>query len=59
MSEPFSPSEIEQTENALEPRREPVFNLPPVVLAVIGICVAVQLIRWGLHSCSLHWSIRL
>jgi membrane associated rhomboid family serine protease len=45
MSEPVSPSEIEHTENALEPRREPVFNLPPVVLAVIGICVAVQLIQ--------------
>ena len=45
MSEPFSPSEIEQTEDAPEPRREPVFNLPPVVLAVIGICVVIYLIQ--------------
>ncbi|TGS90070.1 rhomboid family intramembrane serine protease, partial [Mesorhizobium sp. M8A.F.Ca.ET.213.01.1.1] len=45
MSEPVSPSEIEQTDDAPEPRREPIFNLPPVVLAVIGICVVVHLIR--------------
>ncbi|MDX8537368.1 rhomboid family intramembrane serine protease [Mesorhizobium abyssinicae] len=45
MSEPVSPSEIEQTDDAPEPRREPMFNLPPVVLAVIGICVVVHLIR--------------
>lgn len=49
MSEPVSPSDIEQGEPAgrepEERRREPVFNLPPVVLAVIGICVAVHLIR--------------
>jgi len=43
MSEPVSPSEPEQTDDAPEPRREPVFNLPPVVLAVIGICVIVYL----------------
>ena len=45
MSEPVSPSETELAEPAPEPRREPVFNLPPVVLAVIGICVVVHLIR--------------
>ncbi|CCV13441.1 rhomboid family intramembrane serine protease [Mesorhizobium sp. STM 4661] len=47
MSEPLSPSDIEQGEprEPEEQRREPVFNLPPVVLAVIGICVAVHLIR--------------
>lgn len=45
MSEPVSPSEIEQQGDAPEPRREPVFNLPPVVLAVIGICIAVHLVR--------------
>lgn len=45
MSEPVSPSEIEQTQREPEPRREPVFNLPPIVLAVIGICVAVYLLQ--------------
>ncbi|TIT20268.1 MAG: rhomboid family intramembrane serine protease [Mesorhizobium sp.] len=49
MSDPESPSEIEQGEGgpvAREPeRREPVFNLPPVVLAVIGICVGVFLMQ--------------
>ena len=27
------------------PRREPVFNMPPVVLAVIGVCVAVFVLQ--------------
>jgi membrane associated rhomboid family serine protease len=45
MSEPAGPLETEQTEEAPPPRREPVFNLPPVVLAVIGICVAVFLLQ--------------
>lgn len=47
MSEPVSPSDIEQGEprEPEEQRREPVFNLPPIVLAVIGICVAVYLIQ--------------
>ena len=45
MSEPVSPSEIEQTDREPERRREPVFNLPPVVLAVIGICVIVYLLQ--------------
>lgn len=45
MSEPVSPSETELAEPAPEPRREPVFNLPPVVLAVIGVCAIVHLIR--------------
>jgi membrane associated rhomboid family serine protease len=50
MSEPASPSEIEQGEGdpvgrEPESRREPVFNLPPVVLAVIGICVVVYLVQ--------------
>lgn len=45
MSEPVSPSEIELAEPPPEPRREPVFNLPPVVLAVIGICAAVFLLQ--------------
>lgn len=45
MSEPVSPSEIEHTQREPEPRREPVFNLPPVVLAVIAICVAIYLLQ--------------
>ena len=45
MNEPVSPPEMEQTVREPEPRREPVFNLPPVVLAVIGICVVVYLLQ--------------
>ncbi|RVB97353.1 rhomboid family intramembrane serine protease, partial [Mesorhizobium sp. M7A.F.Ca.AU.002.06.1.1] len=45
MSEPVIPSEADPVEGAPEPRREPVFNLPPVVLAVIGICVVVYLLQ--------------
>jgi membrane associated rhomboid family serine protease len=45
MSEPVNPSQIEPIEDAPEPRREPVFNLPPVVLTVIGICVVVYLLQ--------------
>ncbi|OHV63687.1 rhomboid family intramembrane serine protease [Mesorhizobium sp. LCM 4577] len=47
MSEPVSPTENEPLpdEASEPPRREPVFNLPPAVLAVIGICVAVHLVR--------------
>ena len=45
MSEPVSPSEVEPTEPMPEPRREPVFNLPPIILAVIGICAAVFLVE--------------
>ncbi len=53
MSEPVSPTETEPLpEEAPEPRRrEPVFNLPPVVLAVIGICAAVYLLQqYGLNE---------
>ncbi|QPC93326.1 rhomboid family intramembrane serine protease [Mesorhizobium sp. INR15] len=45
MSEPVSPSEIEPIEDVPEQRREPVFNLPLVVLAVIVACVVVHLLR--------------
>ncbi|MER8374222.1 rhomboid family intramembrane serine protease [Mesorhizobium sp. M1406] len=45
MSEPVTPPEDDLVEGSPEPRREPVFNLPPVVLAVIGICVAVYLLQ--------------
>ncbi|MDX8440069.1 rhomboid family intramembrane serine protease [Mesorhizobium australafricanum] len=47
MSEPVSPTEAEPPpDEASEPRRrEPVFNLPPVVLAVIAICAIVYLLQ--------------
>lgn len=46
MSEPVTPPEDEpQPQEAEEQRREPVFNLPPVVLAVIGICALVYLVQ--------------
>ncbi|WP_095090720.1 rhomboid family intramembrane serine protease [Mesorhizobium sophorae] len=45
MSEPEGPSEIEPIEDGPEQRREPVFNLPPVVLAVMGICAVVYLLQ--------------
>ena len=46
MSEQSGPTEPEpQPDEAPEPRREPVFNLPPVVLAVIGICAVVYLLQ--------------
>jgi membrane associated rhomboid family serine protease len=34
----------EQPAETRRPRPEPVFNLPPVVVALIGICVAVHLV---------------
>ncbi|TIQ30606.1 MAG: rhomboid family intramembrane serine protease [Mesorhizobium sp.] len=47
MNEPVGPTEPEPRpdEEAPEPRREPVFNLPPVVLAVIAICAIVFLLQ--------------
>ncbi|MER9854490.1 MULTISPECIES: rhomboid family intramembrane serine protease [unclassified Mesorhizobium] len=45
MNEPVNPSDTEQMDDAQRRRREPVFNLPPVVLAVIGICVVVYLLQ--------------
>ncbi|TIU05926.1 MAG: rhomboid family intramembrane serine protease, partial [Mesorhizobium sp.] len=47
MSEPVTPteSELQPDDEAPEPRREPVFNLPPVVLAVMGICAIVFLLE--------------
>ncbi|RRI00910.1 rhomboid family intramembrane serine protease [Mesorhizobium tamadayense] len=47
MSEPTGPTESEPRpdEEAPEPRREPVFNLPPVVLAAIAICAIVFLLQ--------------
>jgi membrane associated rhomboid family serine protease len=46
MSEQPGPTEPEpQLDETPQPRREPVFNLPPVVLAVIGICAVVYLLQ--------------
>jgi membrane associated rhomboid family serine protease len=45
MSEPVTPSEVDPVEGAPPRRREPVFNLPPVVLALISICVVVYLVE--------------
>jgi membrane associated rhomboid family serine protease len=47
MSEPVSPAETEPPPNEApeQRRREPVFNLPPVVLAVIAICAVVYLLQ--------------
>ncbi|ETA72852.1 MULTISPECIES: rhomboid family intramembrane serine protease [Mesorhizobium] len=45
MSEPQNPTEAEPAESMPPPAREPVFNLPPIVLAVIGICAAVFLLQ--------------
>lgn len=38
-------SEADQPPPELAPRREPLFNLPPVIVALIAICVAVHLVR--------------
>jgi membrane associated rhomboid family serine protease len=40
----------EQPPAPQRPRSEPVFNLPPVVLALIGICLAVHLVSTFLLS---------
>ncbi|TPN80916.1 rhomboid family intramembrane serine protease [Mesorhizobium sp. CU2] len=51
MSEPVTPPEAKmqpaepQPEEEQERRREPVFNLPPAVLAVIGVCAIVYLLQ--------------
>lgn len=47
MSDPVSEDSMTAPE---EPRREPVFNIPPVVLAAIAICVGVHLVRVYLLS---------
>lgn len=51
MSEPASPIDnARDTDEPLPPQREPVFNLPPIVFAVIGACVAIHLVRVYLLS---------
>ena len=44
MSEP-SPSDNAEIVETEPQRREPVFNLPPIVIAVIGACVAIYLLQ--------------
>jgi membrane associated rhomboid family serine protease len=48
MSEPVNSTDPEQRGHEPVPRREPVFNLPSVVLALIGICVAAYLLEYYL-----------
>ncbi|MBX3529758.1 MAG: rhomboid family intramembrane serine protease [Rhizobiaceae bacterium] len=42
-------SDIEPAE-VVEPRREPVFNLPAIVIVLIGACVAIHVVRATLLS---------
>ncbi len=52
MSDTAAPAESGQTEpEEAEPRREPVFNLPRIVLAIIALCAGVHLLRvYGLTA---------
>lgn len=51
MSEPTSSAEHPQgAPEIMAERREPVFNMPDVVIAIIGACVAIHLIRVYLLS---------
>lgn len=51
MSEPTSSAEHPQgAPEIIAERREPVFNMPGVVIAIIGACVAIHLIRVYLLS---------
>ncbi len=43
--EPAKPDAIEQGGPAFPTRREPVFNMPAVVLGIIALCVGVHLVR--------------
>ena len=50
MSEKPGPTQIDQTPGAPEPgrparRAEPVFNVPAVVVAIIGLCVGIYLMQ--------------
>lgn len=58
MSEPASP--IDNTDDLVEAvpeRREPIFNLPGIVIAVIAACVVVHLIRVYLLSPSQDFAL--
>ncbi len=43
MSEPADPTE--RAAIAPEPQREPMFNMPAIVLAIIALCVGIHLVR--------------
>ena len=45
MSDPASQNDAPEIIEAEPQRREPVFNLPGIVIAIIGACVAIHLIR--------------
>lgn len=45
MSDTATPADNGQPEPEAEPRREPVFNLPKIVLAIIVLCAGVHLLR--------------
>ena len=45
MNEPDGMAEDDETKFEAAPRREPVFNLPAVVLAVMGLCIGIHLVR--------------
>lgn len=46
MSEPASPTDnTDEIVDAVPERREPMFNLPGIVIAIIGACVAIHLSR--------------
>ncbi|WP_432283693.1 rhomboid family intramembrane serine protease [Aminobacter sp. BA135] len=45
MSEPARQNVAPEIIEAAPQRREPVFNLPAIVIAIIGACVAIHLIR--------------
>ncbi|PWK65818.1 rhomboid family intramembrane serine protease [Aminobacter sp. AP02] len=45
MSEPASPRDESEIVDTEPQRREPVFNLPPIVVAIIGACVFIHLAR--------------
>lgn len=40
------PSDVDIPPQEPEPRREPVFNLPPVVVGLIAVCVGLHIVRF-------------
>jgi membrane associated rhomboid family serine protease len=45
MNEPEGMAESDETRREAAPSREPVFNLPAVVLGVMGLCIGIHLVR--------------
>ena len=52
MNDQPQPQESEPGDEAQKPRYEPVFNLPPVVLVLIGACVAIYVATYLLPDQS-------